>query len=160
MHSPDIIKLFRRLIEREIGCSERLEEILADEQRALTARDPQVLQEALAQKQGLLRELEQSVAAHEGFLTARRLPPGKAGTRAFLSSLPQDAPEHALWQRLQEVAVGCRENNRVNGSLVALGKVRTQRALEILCGSPDNAKTYGKAGEARNAGRPRFLGSV
>jgi hypothetical protein len=107
-----------------------------------------------------VRALEQGVTAHEGFLFARRLPPGKAGTEIFLNGLAPDAPERTLWQKLQRVAARCRDNNQVNGNLVALGRVRTQRALEILQGGNNTAKTYGRGGNTHNGSTQRFLGTV
>jgi len=160
MHSPETLALFRRVVEQEISCSERLGEALANEQKALTSRVPDDLLEAVAQKQALMQALEQSVSAHQGFLAARRLPPGRPGTEAFLRGLTPDAAERALWQRLQEVAAHCREHNQANGSLVALGRVRTQRALEILQGGHDPAKTYGRGGGTNRGSAQRFLGAV
>ncbi len=160
MHSPETLALFRRLIQQEIDSSERLGEALATEQAALTSCNPDTLLNAVAQKQGLMRALEQGVSAHEGFLIARRLPPGRAGTESFLKGLPADAVERQLWQKLQKVAAGCRDHNQVNGNMVALGRVRTQRALEILHGGNDSAKTYGRAGATRGSGVQRFLGTV
>ncbi len=160
MHSPETLALFRRLMEQEIDCSERLGEALATEQEALASHAPDALLTAVELKRRLTHSLEQSVSAHEGFLAARRLPPGKSGTEAFLRPLPQDAPERIVWQRLQKVAARCRDHNQINGNLVALSRIRTQRALEILQGGNDNAKTYGRAGNTRGAAAQRFLGTV
>jgi flagellar biosynthesis/type III secretory pathway chaperone len=160
MHSPETLALFRRLVEQEIDCSKRLEEALATEHAALSSPTPQPLLEALTRKQELVKEMERSVAAHEGFLAARRLPPGKTGTESFLKPLPESAQERRLWQSLQEIAGHCRDRNQANGSLVALGRTRTQRALEILHGGSHSAKTYGKSGTTRGGGAQRFLGAV
>lgn len=160
MHNTDATDLFGRLMQQEIDCAERIGKVLNEERQALGGRDPEALERVTVAKQTLLKEMEQRVAAHEGFLSARRLPPGKAGTEQFLADLPQDSELPALWQRLQESAAQCRDENRVNGSIVALSRVRVQRALELLHGKPDNAKTYGREGETHASARSQFIGSV
>ena len=160
MQNPETLTLFRRLIEQEIACSERLHDILVEERQALSSHAPDPLLEAVSRKQAAIKALEQSVTAHEGFLAARRLPPGKKGTEAFLNGLPDNAPERTLWKRLQEIAARCREHNQSNGSMVALGRVRTQRALDILKGGDNSGRTYGRAGNTRNAAAQRFLATA
>lgn len=157
MNSPETVELFRRLMQQEIDCAERLVKTLQREQDALSCRDLDGLEQAGLDKQVLLGEMQQRSAAHEGFLAARGLPPGRTGSTAFMQSLPANAAEHGIWQHLQSIAATCRELNQVNGKLVVLSRARTQRALEILRGTPDNAKTYGKAGLTRNSARSQFI---
>ncbi len=160
MSAPVTIDLFRRVMQQEISCAERLAEVLKKEQDALAALDMGVLEGLTPEKQALLGEMEQRTEAHAGFLAARGLPPGRKGTEAFLDRLAEDAAEHELWRRLRYVAGVCQEANQVNGKLVALSRARTQRALDLLRGTPDNAKTYGKGGYARNTARSQFIAST
>ncbi len=160
MSNPETIELFRRLMQQEIDCAERLAAALQREQNALSDRDLVALEQVSLDKPVLLDEMEQRAAAHEGFLTARGLPPGRAGNKAFLQSLAANAAEHGIWRRLQSIAGTCRELNQVNGKLVLLSRARTQRALEILRGTPDNAKTYGKGGLTRNSVRSQFIAAT
>jgi flagella synthesis protein FlgN len=157
---PDTLLLLRRLMQQEIDASERLGSALAAEREALGRRDPAALEAAIAGKLAATRELQQRLEAHEGFLAARGLPPGRPGTERFLSLLPADGEERRLWRRLQELARECRDGNEVNGNLVSLSRVRTQRALEILRGPADAARTYGRLGQTHCAGRSQFIGSV
>lgn len=157
MISPETLALYRRLIQQEIDCAERLADVMRREAEALGGRDAASLEQANVEKLELLHEMEQRSAAHEGFLAARGLPAGREGNLRFLRGLPADAEEHGLWRRLRSAAVECRDLNLVNGSLVALRRTRTQRALEILRGAPDSAKTYGKSGLAHNAARSQLI---
>ena len=160
MYNPEAVELFRRLLMQEIDCAQRLMALLDEERQALGGRDAQALEQVTEAKRALLAETEQRVAAHEGFLSARRLPAGRAGTERFLSGLPKDAAERSLWQRLQELAAACREANEVNGRVVALSRIRVQRTLELLHGQPDAGKTYGKAGQSQSSARRTYIGSV
>ena len=132
MHSPETIAMFNRLIQQAIASASQLALALEDEREALGQADPGVLTEAVEAKLARLSELEQRLAAHEGFLAARRLPPGRRGTEIFLHRLPGRAAERVLWEQLQQLAAHCRERNEVNGSVVALRTVRTRRALQVL----------------------------
>lgn len=158
MLDPEIRLRFRRLVETETACAERLLEVLEQEHRALLARDTAALERAGEDKVPLLRELEQRLAAHEGFLKALRLPPGKAGNLALLERLTAPGEERKLWQRLQEVAALCRDHNERNGAILAASRARVRRSLEILRGPPEATRTYGKGGETRHAGQCQILG--
>jgi len=160
MHDPETIALFRRLIGQEIACAEALCRVLGEEYTALAAGDPGTLERVIAAKRELLGEMEQRVAAHEGFLSARRLPPGKGGTELFMARLPPQAPERGLWQRLRELAGQCRAQNEVNSSLLCLSRARTQRALELLRGPRDGLRTYGRTGATRGGGDSQLIGRV
>jgi len=158
MHDPETTALFRRLIQQEIACAEALCRVLSDEQTALAASDPNALEQITAAKRELLGEMEQRVATHEGFLSARRLPAGKQGTELFVAGLPHQAPERGLWQRLRELAGQCRAQNEVNGSLLCLSRVRTQRVLELLHGPREGLRTYGRSGVTRSGSESQLIG--
>jgi flagellar biosynthesis/type III secretory pathway chaperone len=162
MHSPESIVLFERLIAQEIDCAQRLSDALAAERSALAAAisQPQSLQQATQLKSDLLVEMERRVAAHEGFLTSRRLLPGKQGTERFLASLPKEAALHSLWQRLQQLATACRDDNEINGNIILLSQARLRRALETLRGPTDSAKTYGRGGQTRPARHSQLIVKV
>jgi flagellar biosynthesis/type III secretory pathway chaperone len=152
--------LLQRLLLQAISASERLLEALNRERDALVGRDPVTLEQAVAEKLSAAQEVRQRLSAHEGFLAARRLPPGRSGTERFLAGLPAETEARKLWERLQAVASACRDGNDLNGSLVALGRARTQRAMEILQGGRDPARTYGRLGQTSLGGRSQLLASV
>lgn len=160
MPDSDIRIRFCRLVQTEIACAERLLLTLEQEHQALLARDTTALERASSDKVPLLRELEQRLVAHDGFLRDLRLPPGKAGNLTFLGQLSLDAEEHGLWRRLQEIADTCRTRNERNGSILAASRARVQRSLEILRGLPEATRTYGKGGETRHSGRSQILGQA
>jgi flagellar biosynthesis/type III secretory pathway chaperone len=159
MHKPESIALFERLIEQEINCAKRLSEALSVERAALSKAmsDPQSLDQASRAKSALLEEMEQRVAAHEGFLASRRLAPGKQGTENYLRGAPGDARAHGLWRQLQEIAGACQQANEINGNIILLSQARLQRALDTLRGKQDTAKTYGRGGQTRSAAHSQFI---
>jgi flagellar biosynthesis/type III secretory pathway chaperone len=90
MTDKESVNRFRRLVQAQIGCAEKLIKALEQERLALLARDAQELTRVGTSKTTLLREMEQRLQAHETFLKALRLPPGKEGSEALLKTLPKD----------------------------------------------------------------------
>jgi flagellar biosynthesis/type III secretory pathway chaperone len=159
--ASETVTLLQRLLLQAISASERLLTALNQEREALTGRDPTTLEQAVAAKLAAAQEVRQRLSAHEGFLAARRLPPGRTGTERFLAGLPVEAEARKLWERLQAVARACRDGNDLNGSLVTLGRARTQRAMDILHGNRrDPARTYGRLGQTSLSGHSQLLVSV
>jgi flagellar biosynthesis/type III secretory pathway chaperone len=160
MHGRETTALFRRILQQETECAERLNDLLADERTALATGDLDSLGQLTAEKPALLQDLERWVAAHEGFLQAQGLASGREGSERFLSKLPDSASERDMWGRLQGLATACREANEINGSIVTLGRSRVQRALDVLRGGAQAVTTYGKAGEAKPSRAAQFIGKV
>ena len=160
MYDPETRKLFQQLLRQEVSCAERLAQLLAEERDQLTSGDPDTLIGITEDKAELLKELDRWVAAHEGFLQARRLPPGKQGSEAFLRTLPERAQEWGLWRRLQEIAAVCRDGNEINGGIVTLGHARVRRALDLLRGTSVGTTTYGRAGVSNGDKVSQFIGKV
>ncbi len=134
-------------------CSQRLLEVLQDEDLALRRTDADRIDQITAAKQALVREMESYQAAQDRFLATHKIPPGPRGMEDYLQTLPGDAPERATWRSLQTLIDQCRNRNRINGGLVALSRQHVQQALEILKGSPETGPIYGRNGEALSATR-------
>ncbi len=160
MTDKESVNRFRRLVQAQIGCAEKLIKALEQERLALLARDAQELTRVGTSKTTLLREMEQRLQAHETFLKALRLPPGKEGSEALLKTLPKDGDEWNLWRKLQELATQCRDHNEVNGSLLAASRARMERAFQILRGVPENTRTYGRGGDSQYYSDSQVLGKA
>lgn len=160
MHGSETLTLFRRLVQQEIDCAQRLIGILEAENRALEVQDPETLDQCSGQKQHLLVEMTRHVTAQEGFLAAQRLPPGREGMNRFIAELGEDAEERRLWRQLEELARACRDGNEINGNIITLSRVRVQRALEVLRGPGDTGKTYGREGATHLAKQSNSFGMV
>ena len=130
------------------GCSERLLDLLQEEDHALRRTDADDIDRISAAKQTLIREIESHQRALDRFLAASNLPAGPPGMQAYLETLPDDAPERAAWKEIQALAGQCRDRNEVNGGVLALSRQHVQQALQILKGSPETGPIYGRNGEA------------
>ena len=159
-YAAQTVDLFRGLLEQGLASADRLEGVLAAERNALRTGDPDALQRLTDEKLALLQDLERWAAAHERFLRAQQLPPGRQGSEMFLAGLPHAAEEHMLWRRVRQTVSACRDSNEVNGGIVTLSRARVQRALMVLSGGSSEPSTYGKAGATRSGPNPQLIGKV
>jgi flagella synthesis protein FlgN len=150
---------FTECLEAEIACTLRLLELLQEEKRVLRGYDTAALNSLTTAKQHLLRELESHLTQHEQLLQQARVPSGQAGSVAFLRDLPDGDNTRILWDELQLLARQCRDQNEVNGGILALSRRQVQQALDVLRGG-ERQVTYGPRGESRDEHHPQHLAKV
>lgn len=134
-------------------CSQRLLDVLQQEDRALRRTDTDSIDQITAAKQALILEMESHQRAQDRFLAAHNLPPGPLGIQRHLETLPADAPEQSAWKSLKALITQCRNRNEINGGILALSRQHVQQSLDILKGSPETGPIYGRNGEALSATR-------
>lgn len=150
---PTDRSLLHGLLAAEVETSERLLACLEEEKRILAQRQVAPLEDIVQSKRQLVAELEIRVAAHERFLRDKGLAYGKVGTERLLRTLPQEAPEHGLWNRLQTLAVACRAQNEVNGRVIELSRRQAKHSIDILLQRQDSPSVYGRRGDAYSVRR-------
>ncbi len=141
-------------------CSQRLLDILQEEELVLRSADADEIDRITTAKQALILEMESHQRAQDSFLAAHNLPPGPQSMERYLKTLPAEAPERAAWGELQALVSQCRIRNEINGSIVGLSRNHVRQALEILKGSPETGTIYGPDGEALSATRTNPLAKV
>ena len=119
----------------------QLTSTLASERDALLAGDVQGINQAGAQKQALMQQLEQ--------LDAERV--------QLLGNQAMDTAHDGTWQLVLEALAQCRQLNQHNGSVVGqkLGQVR--QALSILTGRSAETSVYGRSGTVHSPSRWQTL---
>ena len=128
--------------------SQRLLQILQEEDLALRSSEADDIDRVTAAKQALILEIESHQQAQDRFLATHNLPPGPQSVERYLKTLPADAPERAAWSDLQALVSQCRIRNEINGSILSLSRNHVRQALEILKGSPESGTIYDRNGEA------------
>ncbi|MEI6412806.1 MAG: flagellar protein FlgN [Pseudomonadota bacterium] len=149
--------LFHDLLASEVEASERLLACLEEEHRILGQRDVGLLDKITQSKRHLLADLEIRVAAHEHLLQTQGLPQGKDGTERLLQALPEDAPERALWHRLQTLALACRTQNEINGRVIDMSRRQTKQSIDILLQRQGSSSVYSRHGETYSVRRPQGI---
>lgn len=135
-------------------------EILGREQRALTAHDLDAVDALAPEKARQLDQLTKFSEQRGGRLRAAGCSPDAQGMRAWLEAHAGCPGVRSAWERLAETAERARDQNEVNGWVVALQMQRTQRQLAFLNRMASNEPTYSADGVARSALRQRSLGEA
>ncbi len=132
------------MLASELACTRALLETLRREYQALTQGDADQIEEAASAKQAQMQRLQQLLRERERLLGSQGLSPDSEGMEHLLQSL--DAPRlDTDWRELRRLATQLKEQNEVNGAIVALGQRQVQQALDLLTGR-GGSDTYGPAG--------------
>jgi flagella synthesis protein FlgN len=135
-----------RILSAELECAHVLAAILQREHSALKARDPDRVLEISREKQQAVEQMQLSGRQREQLFASLRVAPGTEGTEALFQANP-DAACTDLWRQLGELAGQLREQNEINGGILALSQRHNQQALDILCGRTESRNTYGAKGQ-------------
>ncbi|WP_275096761.1 flagella synthesis protein FlgN [Sedimenticola hydrogenitrophicus] len=135
-----------RILSVELECARSLAAILQREHSALKSRDPDRVLEISSEKQQAVEQMQLSGRQREQLLASLRVAPGSEGIEALFQANPDTACTD-LWRQLGEIAGQLREQNEINGGILALSQRHNQQALDILCGRTESRNTYGAKGQ-------------
>src|SRR3569832_2931445 len=153
----------RDLLERQNGDVHRLIDTLKEEQAALTGNALPAFEATTAAKQSCLADIDQGFVRQTHLLAQAGLALDDAGMAAYLRRCDRDGRLRLdqRWRQIKALLGRCREQNLLNGRIVAVNQRQTQRALAILRGGgPTPEDCYGPRGETINALASRALGKV
>ena len=135
-------------------------ELLNKEQSALAGNEVDALEALATEKLGRLAQLTRYSEQRNARLRAAGHSPDLAGMQAWLSAR-SDYPAIAnAWARVGGLAREARDQNEINGFMVAMQLQRTQRQLAFLNRVASNEPIYASDGVARSAVRQRSLGEA
>jgi flagellar biosynthesis/type III secretory pathway chaperone len=149
---------FRATIDASLKGLSELAPVLREEQAALTGNDAEALENIVANKIALLKELEHSVMAREQILGQAQCGSGLEGSEQFIRE--HFSPQEILqdWQRLKELSKEVDELNTHNAKLAFAGEHTTRQALGILTGRSQEAETYSKRRDTKGPAEGISLG--
>lgn len=110
--------------------------VLDTEHQALKDTDMEKLSQAAVDKERLSHKIEQQEQSRSQFLGRFQAASDNAAMIEFIERYGADSTESllSLWQMVEELAVNCDAQNRVNGIVIDNTKRQTQAALAILRG--------------------------
>jgi flagellar biosynthesis/type III secretory pathway chaperone len=159
MDQAQITRAFAATVEASVHGLQALEPLLQQEQRALTGRDPELVQRLAQDKLELLRRLEQSVQARERLQAAAGVEAGiEGGRRLVLAVADRALQQH--WEQLTTLARQVAALNEENGRLALQGQRSTRTALGILTGRAVEDQTYAPMRRRAGAIASYSLGKV
>ena len=123
-------------LQEELTAVDALLHLLQCEYDILKARDLPALEQVVAEKQRCVDRLRDQIAVRLDNLRDHGLAADAQGMAAYLNRLPPADQTAAtrLWAELEQATVRLRNQNDVNGAVIAAGRSHVERSLAILRG--------------------------
>ncbi len=137
-------------INDEHATVEAFASLLAYEQQALTAAEPDTLPDIIARKTQLVERLATLEKQRDVQLVALGYPAGRAGIDAAAERDPSVA---SRWKLLRDATERVRHANLNNGMLIRIRMDYNERTLQVLRAQPARAGLYGPDGRVSNVAR-------
>lgn len=144
---------FLDLVNREILAVQDFIQLLQDEQKHLIAADTDGLTVATDRKTAAIRHLAELSASRTAFFMASHIAATPEGVQSWLQQQTDEASQ--AWSMLMKLAEQAREQNRLNGMLIARHMSSNQAALTVLTGSSAGGSFYGPNGQSTTPGSTR-----
>lgn len=151
MSLTSVCNVLAGVLREEQECASRLLAVLETEHAAIARRDTDTLQQAVAEKQTLLAQLEASHGRRLQLLQQEGIAAAPQGFDALLAQCSVGHTELTdLWGRTKAVLESCQRQNQINGAVLESSRRITHRALSILLGGgqAEGSELYNQAGKA------------
>ena len=150
---------FISMLKTEVNYAENILSILNKEAIVLATRDVDAIKSIIQDKLKAISLFEDEVMHRDELLSTLNLPSGKAGIEQLLSKIAKHDDEEVLllWDQLQNLALKCQNQNKINEGVVALSQRHVERALSILKGHDENDSYYGPKGSPKKIKKTHSL---
>jgi flagella synthesis protein FlgN len=145
------------LLAAELSETSRLQEILLREFNILGGNDPEQIGAISKEKLAQMQRMAQQLTARDDFLRELGLPKGKEGTDLLLQGLPRESELLERWAELLDIGKQLKQQNEINGNIVAVSQRQARQALDIISGKTGTPQTYGRGGETRSTTQQNSL---
>jgi flagella synthesis protein FlgN len=154
------VESLSELLVRELSDLRRFCALLVEERRVLNGAEADRLTDIANEKSSLAAQLNRVEARRDTLLVKSGFAKGRAGTEAWLASLPEAETERQQWSEVLQLAAQARDENETNGRLIGILLKQNQDALSVLLsGGADSI--YGTDGQQRSlSDGKRSLGSA
>ncbi len=150
-------KILKRNIQVSTQCCENLLVMLKQEQVFLKTRDFDELDNLIAKKSELLKQLEQCALQREQWIKTN------APTEEITTAFTQWAKKNNLaeaWHAHQELFKACQYANEVNGKLMLRNQATHKQLLDILRGNQGSGALYTDKGTKNSSSNRNTLGEA
>ena len=159
---PDSLAAIANLLDQTIGALKEFLAAVTDERHCLVKGDTSQLPAIADRKSALATRLSDLETRRDAALGAAGLGSGRAGVEAWIAARPAGLrlTAHKSWQNYMDLAIKARDENELNGKLIAAHLQQNQQALEALLGNHAEGSTYGADGQRSTSASRRPLGSA
>lgn len=144
-------------LQTEFDTMTALLELLKQEQQYLVSADNEALEQATPVKTDMVRQMAAASAERHRALSAAGFPATDKGMESWLGSIADDSAA-ALWASLLDLTREAKEQNRVNGMLIARHLAHNSNLLNAMRQPASGAaagNVYGPTGQAQLSGPSR-----
>lgn len=139
----------------EFSAGQALLQLLKTEQELLIQADVDGLARLTEDKAKTVARMSELALLRHRSLAAAGFDASEAGMQNWVKG--KAAAAEKSWNDLLELGRQAKEQNRVNGMLIAQHLARTQNALKILQGTPQGGNLYGPNGQSTSQSNRRTL---
>ena len=129
---------------------------LEDERSALQQRDAEAIDATSVSKRELVKAIERRSAALVDLLGLPGTAPAAADVETALAQFQLDGS----WRSLTGQLAQCRDDNNVNGAIIAMSRNLNDRLLALFDGGAPGASLYGDQGQVMRQGRSLAITQV
>ncbi|MCG5513580.1 flagella synthesis protein FlgN [Ectothiorhodospira shaposhnikovii] len=141
-----------QILTHSVREASALEHALQLEGQALSTRDLETLNLAIAQKQQQVERLEQLTRDQGALLKREGYENNAQGMARCLRDWDAEGVLAPIWDRLVDLMTRCRQLNLANGGVVETKRRHVEQALHILRGEDPRTELYGPRGQPTSAG--------
>lgn len=148
--SPELVS---DMLAQDQSDIEQLQQLLEREREALAQRDHSALPELIETKSQRLSALGKHALQRQNWLRSAGLSCDHEGWLHWLDQNPALRSQRDDWDALAERFRHCREQNEINGKIIARAQHTLERLLDVMRGQPEGApELYNAKGRAGNVG--------
>jgi len=148
--SPELVSAMLTKDQTDI---EQLQQLLELEREALAKRDHGALPELIEGKSLRLSALGEHALQRQNWLRSAGLSCDHKGWLHWLDQNPGTRTQRDDWEALAERFRHCREQNEINGKIIARAQHTLGRLLDVIRGQEEGApELYNAKGRAGNTG--------
>ncbi|MCG5501215.1 flagella synthesis protein FlgN [Ectothiorhodospira lacustris] len=141
-----------QILTHSVREASSLEHALQLEGQALSARDLDTLNLAIAEKQRQVERLEQLTREQGALLKREGYENNAQGMACCLRDWDTERILSPVWDRLVDIIARCRQLNLTNGGVVETKRRHVEQALHILRGEDARTELYGPRGRTTSSG--------
>ena len=143
-------------LQTEFATMTVLLDLLKQEQEYLVSADTEALEQATPAKTDMVRQMAAATSGRHQALAAAGFPASDKGMESWIGATA-DASATSLWNALLDLTREAKEQNRVNGMLIARHIAHNQNLLNAMRqpAAGTDSPVYGPSGQTQPAGPSR-----
>jgi flagella synthesis protein FlgN len=158
-----LLNIIVKFVEREIQLISALLKILRQEYAAMANNDLPAIETQVNIKQELVKNIQENEQNFAAQMENTGIRLDQQGIDAALEGVDPREKQKVIsfWDELRDLAEQCQRQNEINGRVLEINKINTQRLLNILRGQmPETQTTYGPSGKTNSKSESKSLVQV